>query len=280
LHFSAVTYPIYQGRETMMLKQVVKGFKQKLKLLLPLLIGAILFLVTAQCGVQSPPGKEGKNGSEVTIEAKSTEGSEIKTVTLELAQSIGNPMTITLVHRQPLQLAVVDSAIPRRHFWLEIASEAYPDGEDFALQVTAIPSATIIANFEACQKKEVECEYPEVVGLTEDRRPIVEIKSERFVTANPYDFSVNVFDQNGHPISSFNSPITISISVDLLPEDKSQDHGIILYHSDDRTIENFPARLTEDEGGSLLVTNSTDIYRLSRMKGHCSSGPTCLKPKE
>ncbi|NIO70235.1 MAG: hypothetical protein GTN71_14715 [Anaerolineae bacterium] len=197
---------------------------------------------------------------------------ETKVEVLELANVIETPVPVEVKNRQPLQLDVIEAQTGRLHFRLEIDTDDYPPpsfGDVFTLTVTAIPTGTIAANFEACQEKPEECKYPEVVGLTDERRLIILVDSTEYVAANPYAFSVT-------GITEFANPVSVSISVDIPSEEIPEDHGIIIYHEDDGTSEHFSARLDEDDSGFLLVTNSDPITRCCKAYARCSSGPACL----
>jgi hypothetical protein len=213
------------------------------------------------------------------------EGDTSKIVTCEFEEEgVTGPVSfepIPVTNDQPLQLEVVGTELQRTHFGLEIEIEDYPPpsfGDAFTLTVTAIPSETIAADFEACQEESEECEYPEVEGLTRDGRLIILVDSgkyagEKYVAANPYAFSVT-------GIVTFTNPVKVSISVDIPTDEITKPHGIIIHHEDDGTTERFPATqlITQNvESGFYLVTNSDSITRCCAANGHCSSGPTCLE---
>jgi hypothetical protein len=209
------------------------------------------------------------------------EGDTSKIVTCEFEEEgVTGPVSFEPIHvtnGQPLQLYVVGTEVQRTHFSLEIEGEDYPPpsvGDTFTLTVTAIPTATIAANFEACQEKQEECEYPEVVGLTDEGRLIIlidsgEYRGEEYVAASPYAFSVT-------GIVTFSNPVAVSISVDISSDEITEPHGIIIHHKDDGTTERFPAELIQ-EGDFFRVMNSDSITRCCRCNAHCSSRATCLE---
>jgi len=241
-----------------MLEQLVMGLKGRSWVLILPLIAVLALAACSPTPAPAPVEIEKEATKEVAKEAPAAVETEV--VVLELAKVIETPVPVEVEDRQPLQLDVVDEA-GRLHFRLEIDADDYPPGNDFKLEVMAIPREKIA---EICQDQQVCKEYPEVSGV-EDGRLIILVDSEKYVTASPYVFSVTGIDQ-------FDKPVSVSTSVDNPPED----HGIIIYHEDDRTIEHFPAKLIQ-EGDFFWVASSDDpddpdyyapIYRCCREHGH------------
>jgi hypothetical protein len=177
---------------------------------------------------------------------------------------------ITVTGRQPLQLNVIGAknGITRTHFSLGIDESDYPPGSNFELQVKAFFNKDIA---ETCQEDRAACEeeHPEVSCVTKDGRLIILVDSTGYVVASPYAFSVT-------GIGEFANPITVSISVDIPPGEEDSEHGLIIYHEDDGTIEHFRGELIQ-EGDFFRVTNSEPITRCCACDGHCSSRATCLE---
>lgn len=196
-------------------------------------------------------------------------------MTFNLEELTTTPISVEVANRQPLDLKVTareedGEGQPRErlYFHLQIESEDYPSEESFEIEVSATPMETILKE---CEERLKECQNPEVAYFREGRF-IIRLDSTEYFVASPYAFSVKGIDK-------FDNPISLSISVDLPSgEEISQDHGIIIYHEDDNTFEQFSAELVQEEG-FYLVTNSDSIIRCCRAHGRCSSGPTCLKPE-
>ena len=211
-------------------------------------------------------------GKEVTIEVgKVVVVGGTKFVVLELADVIETPVPVWVQNRQPLQLDVIETETERLHFRLEIDTDDYPPGNDFTLEVMAVPREEIA---EICQGQKPCEQYPEVYDVTEDNYLHIQVTDTSVYTAsNPYAFSVTGIDP-------FAESITASISI-TLPQSttretlQEQEHGVMIYHEGDEDngegkAERFSADLITDAEDRRFwrVRNSDPITRCCRMHGH------------